>query len=157
MSPRADVSMTADEVRAFLSEPRNAVLSTLDRHGAPHAAAMWFVPAEDELRMWTYAKSQKAVNLRRDPRCSLLVEEGLAYNELRGLLVKGEVRFIEDYGSVVEIGRSLFARYGAVGGAPRGELDEGIVAVIEAQARKRVGLVLPLERVASWDHRKLGT
>lgn len=149
--------MTADEVRAFLSEPRNAILSTLDRHGAPHAAAMWFVPHEGELRMWTYAKSQKAVNLRRDPRCALLMEEGLAYNELRGLLVKGEVGFVEDYASVVEIGRSLFARYGAVGGAPRGELDEAIVAIIEAQARKRVGLILSLDRVASWDHRRLGS
>ena len=148
--------MTSDEIHAFLSEPRNAVLSSLDRDGAPHAAAMWFVTVESELRMWTYAKSQKAVNLRRDPRCSLLMEEGLAYSELRGVLVRGQARFIEDYPSVVEIGRALFGRYGAVAGAGR-ELDDSILAVIQAQGHKRVGLALSLERIATWDHRKLGS
>ena len=156
MSPRADVSMTKDEIDAFLSEPRNAVLSTLDRDGAPHAAAMWFVAVDNELRMWTYAKSQKAVNLRRDPRCSLLMEEGLAYNELRGVLVRGRVRFIEDYDSVVEIGRALFSRYGAVAGAGV-DLDDAVLSVIQAQGHKRVGLALSLDRIATWDHGRLGS
>lgn len=154
MSPRRDVSMSTEEVAAFLAEPRTAVLSTLDRDGSPHAAGMWFVPGDREIRMWTYAKSQKAVNLRRDPRCAFLAEDGMAYAELRGVLVKGSVRLVDDLDAIVAIGTELYERYTAPAtGVPA---REGPIAEIERQAHKRVGLVLPLSDVASWDHSRLG-
>jgi len=154
VSPRADVSMTPSEVSAFLAEPRTAVLSTLSRDGSPHAAGMWFVAYQREIRMWTYAKSQKAVNLRRDPRCAFLVEYGKGYSDLRGVLVKGSLTLVEDLEEIVTIGKELYERYTlpATGVAA----EQGPIAEIERQARKRVGLVLPLRRVASWDHSKLG-
>lgn len=145
--------MSDDEVTEFLAVPRNAVLSSLDRTGAPHAAAMWFVPGPDEVLMWTYAKSQKAVNLRRDPRCALLVEEGLAYDELRGVLIKGSARLLEDYEEILAIGLALFSRY--TGPETGNDIPEGPLAVIQQQARKRVGIAVPLAHLASWDHRKL--
>lgn len=146
--------MSQDEIDAFLAQRRNAVLSTLDRHGAPHAAAMWFVPAGDEVLMWTYAKSQKAVNLERDPRCSLLVEEGLAYEELRGVLIRGSARLISTYEEVLAIGKGLYGRY--TGPETGNDIPEGPLTVIESQARKRIGIGLSTARLASWDHRKLG-
>lgn len=130
------------------------VLSTLERDGSPHAAAMWFAVDGDEVVMWTYAKSQKAVNLRRDPRCALHVEEGFAYNELRGVLIQGKARLIEEFDAIVEIGKALYERYTLPAvGVP---VDRGPLVELERQARKRVGLAVPMERVASWDHRKLG-
>jgi PPOX class probable F420-dependent enzyme len=146
--------MSREEVMSFLDEPRNAVLSTLGGDGMPHAAAMWFVASDDEVRMWTYAKSQKAVNLRRDPRCALLAEEGLAYDELRGVLIRGRARLIEDFDDISAIGVALYDRYSK----PRTgmEVEEGPILEIERQAAKRVGVSLALADVASWDHRKLG-
>ena len=155
MTPRRDVSMSPSEVTSFLEQPRNAVLSTLERDGIPHAAAMWYVPGDLEIRMWTYGKSQKAVNLRRDARCCLLVEDGLAYDELRGVLIQGTATIIESYDEVVAVGRALYERYTqptlglAYGSGPNVE--------IERQARKRIAISLPLGDPASWDHRKLGT
>jgi len=154
MSPRVDVSMSSDEIARFLGEPRTAVLSSLDRGGGPHAAAMWFVVSGPEIQMWTYGKSQKAVNLRRDPRCAFLAEEGLAYNELRGVLVKGEATLIEDYEDIRAIGVALYDRYTK----PTTGIDAeaGPITEIERQAAKRVGISLPLVDVASWDHARLG-
>jgi PPOX class probable F420-dependent enzyme len=146
--------MAPDEITRFLAAPRTAVLSSLDKDGAPHSAAMWFVAAGAEVLMWTYAKSQKAVNLRRDPRCALLAEEGLAYNELRGVLVTGAVTLIDDFESIRAIGIALYDRYTRPAtGLPA---EDGPMVEIERQARKRVGLSLPLTDVASWDHGKLG-
>lgn len=146
--------MTPAEVTAFLADPRTMVLSTIERDGWPHAAAMWFAIEGDEVLMWTYAKSQKAVNLRRDPRCALHVEEGLAYNELRGVLIQGEARLIESFDAIVDIGKALYERYTLPAiGVP---VDQGPLVELERQARKRVGIAVPMERVASWDHRKLG-
>jgi hypothetical protein len=104
--------------------------------------------------MWTYAKSQKAVNLKRDPRCAFLVEEGVAYSELRGVLVTGSVSLVTTVANIVAIGRELYERYTlpATGVAAQ----EGPIVEIERQANKRIGLRLPLEDVASWDHSRLG-
>lgn len=155
MSPRRDVSMTESEVAAFLDLSLSGVLSTLARDGAPHAAGMWFAAGGDDVRMWTYAKSQKAVNLRRDPRCSLLIEDGVAYDELRGVLIRGEATLIDDFDEVVAIGKDLYDRYTK----PRTGIavEDGPIVEIERQGRKRIGIALPLERLASWDHRKMGT
>lgn len=153
MTPRSDVYMTTEEVAGFLAEPRTAVLSTLERDGFPHAAAMWFVPDGDRILMWTYAKSQKAVNLGRDLRCAVHVEDGLAYGELRGVLIQGEARLVERFEPVLEIGKRLYERYTL---PATGVGVDQVSVELERQARKRIGIAVPMQRIASWDHRKLG-
>lgn len=145
--------MTPAEIDDFLRAPRTAVLSTLARDGGPHSAGMWFVADGASIKMWTYAKSQKAVNLRRDARSAFLAEEGLVYRDLRGVLVRGAIELVTDFDAITEIGTSLYARYTE----PRtGLAAEGpVLAEIERQASKRVGLVLPMTDVSSWDHSKL--
>jgi PPOX class probable F420-dependent enzyme len=145
--------MTNEEVETFLARPLTGALSTLARDGGPHMAGMWFVAEPDALRMWTYAKSQKAVNLRRDPRAAFLVEEGGAYSELRGVLLRGRAELVTDFDDVAAIGIRLYELYTqpSTGLAPEGR----VLAEIERQAGKRVGIVLPRADTASWDHSKL--
>ena len=145
--------MTPEEVAYFLSRPLTAVLSTLARDGGPHSAGMWFAADGDALRMWTYAKSQKAVNLRRDARAAFLAEQGTAYDELRGVLVRGRAELVTDEEEVAAIGLRLYELYTqpSTGAPPEG----AVLAEIDRQARKRVGIVLPRAEIASWDHSKL--
>lgn len=149
-----DVSMSPTEIGDFLAEPRTAVLSTIGADGIPHSAGMWFVVDASRILMWTYAKSQKAVNLMRDPRCAFLVEAGVGYHELRGVLIRGIASLLTSYEDIVAIGRSLYDRYSLP--FTRVPVDDGPIVEVERQARKRIGVSLPLERVASWDHAKLG-
>lgn len=153
MGRRRDVSMSDLETIEFLEASPTAVLSTVGRNGYPHAAAMWFALQDRELWMWTYAKSQKAINVRRNPKVAFLVEDGEAYSDLRGVLVTGDVRVEAEFESVAAIGRLLYDRYTL----PRTGIPaaDGPIEEIERQARKRVGLILPLDDLASWDHRKL--
>lgn len=152
MTPRPDVSMTPAEITAFLDAPRTAVLSTLGNDGIPHMAAMWFVRCDGAIQMWTYAKSQKAVNLRRDPRAAVLIEDGIAYDELKGIVIRGIVELIEGFDAIASIGRSLYIRYTL---PLTGVSLDLALPEIERQARKRVGISLALDDVASWDHSKL--
>jgi PPOX class probable F420-dependent enzyme len=154
MSPRLNISMAAQDVRDLLGLPLPAVLTTLGPGGWPHSAGMWFVLDGEELLMWTYRKSQKAVNAARDPRCAFLLEHGRPYVDLRGVLVRGRLRLVGDRSQIVAIGRRLYERYleASTGVA----YESGPQQEIERQAEKRVGLVLPLERVATWDHAKMG-
>jgi PPOX class probable F420-dependent enzyme len=147
--------MTDDEIWRFLAPSRTAVLSTLGRDGFPHTVAMWFVPIEDhgEVRMWAYTKSQKIRNLQRDPRCSVMVEEGDTYDRLKGVLVQGHAQLIDDPAEIEKIGRLLYDRYTfPVTGI---EVDAGPHIEIRRQASKRKGIVIPMENVASWDHSRL--
>jgi PPOX class probable F420-dependent enzyme len=141
--------MAADEVAAFLAEQRIVTCATLGRDGWPHLMPLWYVVRGGELWSWTYAKSQKVRNLERDPRCTLQVEAGSAYNELRGVMLKTECVLHRDFDTVAALGEEIAVRYGGAA------LDDGARAYVHRQAAKRVALQFRPRERATWDHRKL--
>jgi hypothetical protein len=108
------------------------------------------VPDGGRLLAWTFAKSQKARNLERDPRATLQVEAGVEYHELRGVMVECDVEIEREPERVADFGLAIFDRY-----TPGAALPEGTRAMVLAQAAKRVGLGFTPTRTTSWDHRKL--
>jgi nitroimidazol reductase NimA-like FMN-containing flavoprotein (pyridoxamine 5'-phosphate oxidase superfamily) len=138
--------MSDEEVRDFLAEQMVMQCATNGPRGLPHMVALWFVA--DPLRSWTYAKSQKARNLERDPRATLGLEEGVQYHELRGVMFECDVLVERDPEKVEEFGLNLFERYA-------GALTDEIREMVRKQAQKRVGLTFIPTRTVSWDHRKL--
>ena len=141
--------MSDEEVRGFLAEKMVMQCATNGPRGLPHLVALWFVPINPELRSWTYAKSQKARNLERDPRATVGIEDGVQYHELRGVMLECDVLVERDPAKVEDFGLELFARYA-------GDLNDEIRAMVAKQAQKRVGLTFVPTRTVSWDHRKLG-
>jgi len=141
--------MSAAQVAAFLDEQMVMQCATNGPRGMPHMVALWFVPLNPALRSWTYAKSQKARNLERDPRATLGLEEGVQYHELRGVMLECDVLLERDPEKVEQFGLELFARYA-------GDLSDEVRAMVAKQAQKRVGLTFVPTRTVSWDHRKLG-
>lgn len=140
--------MSAEELGAFLEEKMVMQCATVGPRGLPHMVPLWFVGDAAELRGWTYAKSQKARNLERDPRATLGIEDGVQYHELRGVMFECDVELSREPAAVEKFGLELFARYA-------GEINDDIRAMVAAQAPKRVGLTFVPTRVVSWDHRKL--
>jgi len=136
-------------MRAFLAEKRVLQCATNGPRGVPHMVPLWFVADGTEVRSWTYAKSQKARNLERDPRATLGVEDGELYHELRGVMFECDVELEHDPGRVERFGIELFERF-----VP--EITDDIRAMIGKQAPKRVGLTFVPTRTVTWDHRKLG-
>jgi Pyridoxamine 5'-phosphate oxidase len=163
-SRRTEIQMTDEELRAFLAEQMVMQCATVGPRGLPHMVPLWFVsegtphaaPAGEppasglELVGWTYAKSQKARNLERDPRATIGIEDGVRYDELRGVMFECDVQIERDAGRVEGYGLRLFERY--VDGGLTPEIRE----MVTVQARKRIGLRFVPLRVVSWDHRKLG-
>jgi len=72
-------------VRAFLAEPRYAVLATIGASGTPHLTAIWYELEEDSVLMNTAAGRVKHRNLQRDPRASICIVDGERYVTLSGL------------------------------------------------------------------------
>jgi PPOX class probable F420-dependent enzyme len=148
-SRRGEITMTDEEIRAFLGERVVMQCATVGPRGLPHLVPLWYVVDGTELIGWTYAKSQKAKNLERDPRATLGLEDGIRYEELRGVMFECDVRLERDPKLVEDYGLRLFERQAV-------ELGDEIRAMVAKQAQKRVGLRFVPSRVVSWDHRKLG-
>jgi hypothetical protein len=145
---RARVAMTPAEAAAFLAAHRKLQLASINRDGTPHLVAMYYVLIGGQIAFWTYAASQKALNLARDPRVACLVETGEEYFDLCGVQVSGIARRTGDPAVVTEIGR------GVAGGMP-GVPPGAVADYVARAARKRVGFIVEPRRVVSWDHRKL--
>ena len=154
-SRRDQIRMSDDERRDFLAEHKIVSVATIGPNGRPHLVPLWYVPQPDgDLIGWTFAKSQKAKNLERDPRATLQVEDGVEYQELRGVMLECDVEVERDPEKVAGYGMAIFERY-----APPGDgagLPPEVRQMVEKQAAKRIGMRVHPTRVVSWDHRKLG-
>ncbi|TMA34539.1 MAG: TIGR03618 family F420-dependent PPOX class oxidoreductase, partial [Deltaproteobacteria bacterium] len=112
MHRRNEIALTPEERQAYLHDSHTIILSTLDRHGYPHSVAMWYVVDPDgTVLMTTFAKSQKAVNLRRDSRCALLVESGRKYEDLKGVLIRGRATLEPDTERVLDLLERVHEKY----------------------------------------------
>ena len=157
MDPRSRIRLTDGEVDSYLEAQRTVVCASVGTDGAPHLVPLWYVlrptgPGETlEIWSWTFAKSQKARNLERDPRATLLVEDGLTYERLRGVMLKVRAVAHRDLAAVLDLGLELARRYQGDGVGVPEEARRGV----EAQAPKRVGFQFVEQSRISWDHRKL--
>jgi PPOX class probable F420-dependent enzyme len=155
-SRRDQIRMSDDEVRDFLAEHKIVTVATTGPNDRPHLMPLWYVPEDGgELIGWTFAKSQKAKNLERDPRATLQVEDGVDYQELRGVMLECDVDVEREPARVAEFGMAIFKRY-APGDGATGELPAEVREMVEQQAPKRIGLRFKPTRSVTWDHRKLG-
>jgi len=149
VNQRKAIRMTDDEIEAFLGERRNMTMCSISPDGSIHAVAMWYGFLDGCVTVETKAKSQKVQNLRRDPRLTVLFEDGDYYEELRGVELVGHAEIIDDPAQLWQLGISVFERY-------YGTFSEEMNPFLEAMLHKRVAIKLHAERTVSWDHRKLG-
>ena len=133
-----------------MEEGRTATLATNGRNGYPHLVAMWYGIKDGDLVMTTYGKSQKAVNIKRDPRATMMWESGTAYNQLRGLMIRGRAEIVEDVNFTAEVLRLVGAK---MSGSSAVSPEQN--RALEAQATKRIVIRFHPEKFSSWDHSKM--
>lgn len=146
---RAQTTMSETEIAEFVTTSRTGTLATVGRDGQPHLTAMWYGVLDGEIWLETKAKSQKATNLRRDPRVSFLLEDGHTYDTLRGTSFEGVAEIIDDPETIFRVGVSVWERY-------TGLYTDECKPAVEAMMHKRVGVRIATRRTRSWDHAKLG-
>lgn len=150
MAKRRDaIKMTPEEIRQFVSEQKSLQVATLNKDGTVHLSTLWFGVVDDEIVFETYTKSQKILNLHRDPRIAILLEDGVEYEKLRGVTVNGTARL---YGEPADVQKYA----GAVLARNHGISSEDAHQAAAALASKRTAVVVKPEKIVSWDHTKLG-
>jgi PPOX class probable F420-dependent enzyme len=153
---RKDTTMTDAEVLAFLSEGARVLqLATIGKDGVPHQAPMWFTMDNDKIVFRSFTKSQKIVNLIRDPRLSVLVEAGDGYAQLQGVMIQGTAKLVTDPAYVIKIYGRLAARYPMVGDEPIEMDDQSLENAFGRFAPKNTAVIVDPRKIASWNHTKL--
>jgi nitroimidazol reductase NimA-like FMN-containing flavoprotein (pyridoxamine 5'-phosphate oxidase superfamily) len=141
--------MTWEERDAFLREQRTLRVATASPDGRPHISPLYFAWDGESMWMYSLVRSQRWADLQRNPRCSVVVDAGNEYSELRGVELYGEVEVV---GEVPRVGDPnpqldavetlLYSKYG------RGEVRHD---------GRHAWLRLRPQREFSWDFRKLIT
>jgi len=142
---RRQIQLSPAEQEAFFAANRKAALATLDNDGYPHLVAMTYGVKDGAFYMTSYAKAQKVLNVRRNPKVGLMIEAGGSYAELKGVMVRGECEIIEGEEAV----RDAWAIISGPSATPRRRETND-------SAAKRVVLKVVPHRIVTWDHTKLG-
>ena len=146
---RAQITMTDQEITDFIAQRRTATMATIGPSGVPHLVAMWFAVIDGQIWFETKSRSQKAVNLRRDDRITVLLESGHTYDSLKGVSIEGRGVVVEDADALWAVGVNIWERY-------TGPYAEELRPFVELMLNKRVAVRVDVERIRSWDHGKLG-
>jgi PPOX class probable F420-dependent enzyme len=155
---RKAIRMTPAEAAQWLDKGENCSLATIDRDGYPHVVAMAYAVDQGDIVMTSFAKAQKVVNLRRNPRAAVMVESGKNYNMLKGVMIRGRAEIINNTQKVLEVlnlvgRRTLQANRGGTHSGT--DINDQITQQARSLAPKRVVIRIHPEKWASWDHSKL--
>lgn len=138
--------MDDDDVRALLAQPEQAMaVATVLPDGQPHLTVVWYGFLEDRIAFTVPARSQKARNLARNPRVTLMVDAGMRHGELRGVQIMGTATLDDTLDTKLAIHASVADRY------PTKPSPD-----VEATMAKRIAVVVTPHKVLSWDHRRTG-
>jgi len=152
-SRRNSIELTDAEIRAFLDSAKTLIIVSNGKDGYPHPMPMWFyVDDAGCLYVTTFVKSQKVMNWRRDPRASLLVESGLEYAKLKGVVIYARAEIIEDLDVAIDTLVNINTRGAPIDAAQR----QALIGAVSKTAAKRAVIKFHPERYVSWDHSKLG-
>jgi PPOX class probable F420-dependent enzyme len=150
-SRRDEIKMTEDEIGSYIESQKDLQVATIGKDGMPHLATMWFGVIDGRICFETYKKSQKIVNLRRDPRISVLLSSGDTYDQLKGVVIYGQAEVHEDADEVYPHALAVMKRN-------QPEIDPALLEqAAQHMARKRASVVVVPERIVSWDHTKLSS
>jgi len=146
---REKVRMNDAEIDEFVEEQKSLQVGTLNSDGSIHLSTLWFAVVDQKIVFETYTSSQKIVNLKRDSRITVLLEDGLEYSNLRGVMIRGTSLLTEESAEVERIAREVIKRNQPE--VPEEMLDDAAASL----ALKRTVVAIVPEKTVSWDHRKI--
>jgi PPOX class probable F420-dependent enzyme len=147
------IRLSRDEAWAALAGAHTGVLVTLRSDGVPIALPVWFVALDQRIFLATPDHTAKVGRVRRDPRCSFLVESGRRWAELTGVHLTGRASVVTDPAVTERVLLALHAKYDAFR-TPRSDMPDATRRHYEASTT--VIVIEPDERIITWDNSRSG-
>ena len=141
--------MNDKEIWEFIESQKTIQVCSLDQHGNPHLVPMWFFTTDKKIILISYSKSQKIVNLKRNPAIAVLLEDGSEYHELRGVSINCMAELVSEPTQVQAMEKKLIARNHP------GLTEAAAEEMTSKMSHKKTAIIVTPGKVKSWDHRKL--
>ena len=143
------IQMTDDEMAVFIEEQKSLQVACVGSDGWPHLTTLWFAVVDQKIVFETYTRSQKILNLQRNPNITVLLEDGILYEKLRGVMIKGKASLESEPENVEKYAKAVMLRN-------QPELAEEILSEAAKQmSLKRTAVIVEPQQIISWDHTKL--
>ena len=134
--------MTRDEIYAWLDDgPQWIRMATVGRDGYPHVVPIGYFRLGDEIVV--PIRGQREVNVRRNPKVSLVLDAGTSRSDLKGVVIQGDATVVDDPAERLELTRA--------GARARGVAEAELPT--ESRAGRTFARVRPT-KIASWDESK---
>ena len=154
-----EISLDSAEINAIMLEQWNMRVATIGPGARINLTPMWFGWAGESV--YFFARGQKVVNLRRNTACSVIVDCNVRFPELRGIMLQGNAKVLEDVDSEAqdpylrEVQAQMGLKYD--GGHGQAEVADPPPFAATARGRNRRWVVLTPEHVVSCDNSKLAS
>lgn len=147
------LKLTEHELHTLMQKESRLRIATIGPGSDINLTPMTFGWANG--KVYIFARGQKAVNLRRNPTTTVLVDIGEVWRELKGVMLRGTAKILED-ATAEETDEDLFAAQLNLG-HKHGFNEEGEIVPYRATAsgNTRRWIVFTPTKVVSWDNAKL--
>jgi PPOX class probable F420-dependent enzyme len=146
------VALEDDELWQFVAAGHTGILTTLRADGWPLALPVWFVAHERRVYVRTPAGTRKVGHIQRDPRVCFTVEAGLAWAELRAVVLTGRGHVVADGEERDRALDKISEKYDGFG-VPVDEVPAATIAHYDTDSA--IIRIDPEAHHLSWDNRKL--
>lgn len=139
---KLDIAFTEEERDAFLTSAHTVRVATAAADGTPHVVPLWFIWHEGAMYLNSTLGNVTVDNMLGSGKATAVVDEGEAYDELRGVTIAGRVERLGD-AAPDEVERAWSEKYLGGNETPY------------RRWKNRSWFRLDPERIASWDFRKI--
>ena len=88
-----EITLDPDQIEDMLTTDWNMRIATVSANGEINVTPMWFGWVNG--KMFITGRGQKVVNIRRDPKCTVLVDRNERFPELQAIMMRGTARILE--------------------------------------------------------------
>lgn len=158
MAIAKELALDPAQIEEMLLTEWNMRIATLGPGRRINLTPMWFGWAGGKI--YTYARGQKVINLRRNPNCTVLVDRNEKFPELQGIMMLGTAVVLEDAAAeradphLAEVQAQMGRKYNGGHGRPPVDSPPPFSATAAGSTRRWV--VFTPETVVTWDNLKLG-
>jgi len=145
------LQMSEDEVWTFLNERKIMTVATVTEEGIPHNTPVWYIVHNKKIYFRAQTYKVKIINIKTKHHVSCVVEDGENYSELKGVMIQGDARIVNDDDFAYQMNENLLSKY----------VEERKMDLMPDKWKKArrnesrsIVEIMPL-RVASWDNSKL--
>lgn len=98
--------LSDEQIADYLdSRPGWAVLSTIDKDGFPHSVPLGYFRLGRDIVMGVRDGTRKVANVERNPKVSVLLEDGSSMADIRGVMLQGHARIVREHDEALQLAR----------------------------------------------------